>query len=94
MLQMGTIRSVQTVPSVSPGMDQRISIAGFEKLVRQTGFVVVDRIHFLFNPIYRFKFGIRPRCQVAVIRSIPFFRDFLTTACYYLVKPTPATEAE
>jgi len=67
--------------------DTRISIAGFERLARNTGFEVVEKTHFLVNPIYRFKFGLTPRGQLPVVRSIPFFRDFVTTACYYLLKP-------
>lgn len=71
--------------------DTRISIAGFERLARNTGFEVVEKTHFLLNPIYRFKFGLTPREQLPVVRSIPFFRDFVTTACYYLLKPNGGT---
>jgi len=65
--------------------DTRISIAGFERLARSTGFEVVEKTHFLLNPIYRYKFGLTPLRQLPVVRSIPFFRDFVTTACYYLL---------
>ena len=52
--------------------DARISIAGFERLARQTGFEIVGKTHFLFNPIYRYKFGLTPREQFPIVRSIPF----------------------
>jgi SAM-dependent methyltransferase len=67
--------------------DTRISIAGFERLARDTGFDIARKTHFLFNPIYRFKFGLSPREQLPIVRSVPFFRDFVTTACYYLLAP-------
>jgi SAM-dependent methyltransferase len=67
--------------------DTRLSIAGIERLARDTDFGIVARTHYLFNPIYRFKFGLPPREQLPVVRSIPWFRDFVTTACYYLLTP-------
>ena len=51
--------------------DTRISIAGFERLARSNGFEIIEKTHFLFNPIYRFKFGLTPREQFPIVRSIP-----------------------
>ncbi|MDW8334273.1 MAG: class I SAM-dependent methyltransferase, partial [Bacteroidia bacterium] len=65
-----------------------LSTARFERIVRQTGYRIVDCEFYLFNPIYRYKFGIRPRKQAKWIKAIPHLRDFVTTGVYYLIAPT------
>lgn len=67
--------------------DTGISTARFERILRQEAFETVARTHFLFNPIYRYKFGLKPRKQAALITAIPHLRDFVTTAGWYLVRP-------
>jgi SAM-dependent methyltransferase len=74
--------------------DTRISISKFERLVSHTGFRIVDKTHFLVNPIYQFKFGLSPREQLPGIRSLPVLRDFVTTACFYLVAPEDHNSAQ
>ena len=63
-----------------------ISIERFEKILKRQSYTILLRKHFLFNPNYKIKFNIKPREQVGIVRIIPFFRNFLTTASYYLVK--------
>lgn len=63
-----------------------ISIERFEKIVGRSGFSIANRTLFLFNPIYQQKFGIRPRRQLALVAAIPWFRDFVSTCAYYLIK--------
>ncbi|MEM7660215.1 MAG: methyltransferase domain-containing protein [Bacteroidota bacterium] len=67
--------------------DTGISTARFERIIRKESFEIVARTHFLFNPIYRYKFGLKPRKQAALITAIPHFRDVVTTAGWYLVQP-------
>lgn len=62
-----------------------ISIAAFERLVLGLGFKIIERRLYLINPIYKYKFGLRPRRQVGLIEAIPVLRDFVTTTCYYLL---------
>ncbi|MBU1012158.1 MAG: class I SAM-dependent methyltransferase [Bacteroidetes bacterium] len=64
----------------------RISIEKFEKIAKSEGYEVVDRIHFFINPIYKFKFNLKIRKQTPIISNIPYFRNYLTTAVYYLIK--------
>ncbi|GAA4313038.1 class I SAM-dependent methyltransferase [Compostibacter hankyongensis] len=64
-----------------------ISIERFERIVKKQGFRVSSRCHFLINPIYRYKFGLKPRRQAAFITALPWLRDFLTTCVYYLITP-------
>lgn len=62
-----------------------ISIGGFEKMVKRTGFKITGDQHYLINPIYEFKFGIRPVEQFQLVTMIPYVRDFFTTCAYYLI---------
>jgi len=63
-----------------------ISTRRFEKLLAKNSFRILKRELFLISPIYTYKFGMKPVRQLPVISSIPFFRDFVTTAAYYLAE--------
>lgn len=65
--------------------DTQISIERFEKIIRNSQLKVIKEQHFLINPIYKYKFGLKARNQSPIIRSIPFFRNFFTTCVYYTV---------
>lgn len=67
--------------------DTGISIERFERILKKQGYSITRKQHYLINPIYQYKFRLRPRKQLKWISSIPYFRDFLTTCVYYLVKP-------
>lgn len=62
-----------------------ISIERFQRLVKREGFAIKDKKFFLFNPIYRFKFGVKPRVQTPLISGVPVLRNFLTTAVWYVI---------
>jgi len=63
-----------------------ISIERFERHVRETGYQINQKTHFLINPIYKLKFGLKPRKQVGLITKVPYLRNFVTTAVYYLIQ--------
>lgn len=63
-----------------------ISIERFERIVKNTGYHIVSRQWFLINPIYKFKFGLKPRKQNWLFGAIPFIRNFLTTCAYYTIQ--------
>jgi 2-polyprenyl-3-methyl-5-hydroxy-6-metoxy-1,4-benzoquinol methylase len=65
--------------------DTGISIERFEKIVKKTNYKVVDKIHYLFNPIYEYKFNIKPKKQNKLISGIPYIRDYFTTCVYYII---------
>lgn len=67
--------------------DTGISIERFEKICRKEGYSFLHKRHYLLNPIYEWKFGWKPRKQLGLIQSIPFFRNFLTTCVYYIIQP-------
>ncbi len=64
-----------------------ISIERFEKIVGQTKYTVADKIHYLINPIYKYKFGLNAKKQLPVLKNIPYLRNFFTTCVYYLITP-------
>ena len=63
-----------------------ISIERFRRILRRTGYRSVRETLYLINPNYETKFGLTPRRQLPVLRSLPFFRNFATTCCYALVE--------
>ncbi|MEM7372489.1 MAG: class I SAM-dependent methyltransferase [Bacteroidota bacterium] len=65
--------------------DTGITTHRFERIIRQSGFQIQQQRMFLFNPIYRYKFGLTPRDQAKWVLAIPHLRDFVTTAGWYLV---------
>ncbi len=65
--------------------DTRITIERFESIVKHTGMKVLNKQHYLFNPIYKFKFGVQPRKQFGPVTWLPFVRNFVTTCVYYTI---------
>ena len=65
--------------------DTQITIERFERIVKKNGLKVMNKQHYLINPIYKYKFGLKPRKQWAPLSWIPYFRDFVTTCVYYTV---------
>jgi hypothetical protein len=66
--------------------ETQISINRFERISKKAGFAIARREFYLINPSYKYKFGANPRKQFGIISAIPWFRDFLTTTCYYVLK--------
>jgi SAM-dependent methyltransferase len=65
--------------------DTQITVERFEQIIKASGMKVLHKQHYLINPIYKYKFGLKPRKQVGVLSAIPFFRNFVTTCVYYTV---------
>ncbi len=65
--------------------DTQITIERFERIIKKSGLKVLNKQDYLINPIYKFKFGLKPRKQWAPLTWIPYFRDFVTTCVYYTV---------
>lgn len=78
-----TEKSIESLVEIK---ETGISIERFEKLIKQSNFEVIKKQHFLFNPIYKYKFGINPRIQFSFLQKIPYLRNFFTMGVYYLVK--------
>lgn len=66
-----------------------ISIERFEKTVKENNYKIIDKTHYLINPIYQWKFGWKPMIQKPFITKLPYVRNFLTTCVYYLITLAP-----
>lgn len=64
-----------------------ISIEKFEQIAKQTQYKILHNTHYLINPIYEYKFNLKPKIQFGFIKSIPWVRNFFTTCVYYLITP-------
>lgn len=62
-----------------------ISIRTFENIVAKVPLEINDQRFFLTNPIYYYKFGLKPRRVWGIFNAFPYVRNFYTTAAYYLV---------
>lgn len=65
--------------------DTGISIERFEKILKKENYKVLRKTDFLFNPNYEIKFGLKPKKVITPFNKIPFFRNFYTTAVYYVI---------
>jgi SAM-dependent methyltransferase len=63
-----------------------ISIERFEKIAKKGSYRIVNERHYLINPVYKYKFNMKERKQAAIIRSIPYFRNFVTTSVFYILR--------
>lgn len=62
-----------------------ISLHRFERIIQTEQYKVLQHTHYLINPNYEIKFGLRP-CVLPKWLQIPYLSDFYTTALYYLIK--------
>lgn len=62
-----------------------ITLERFERAVRDNGYSILRKTHYFINPNYEIKFHLRPSKVLPVLRSLPYLRDFYTTAGYYVV---------
>ncbi|GAB4039153.1 class I SAM-dependent methyltransferase [Spirosoma gilvum] len=68
--------------------DTGLSIEHFERIVFQSGYAVTAKQFFFINPIYEFKFNLKPRLLHPLLTKLPYLRNFVTTCAYYLIAPT------
>ena len=77
----------EPVESMMEIRDTGISIEKFVRVCKGQGYSIVHNRHYFLNPIYEWKFGWKPRRQAAIIKAIPFIRNFFTTCVYYIIQP-------
>ena len=78
--------SPQKIKDMAEIKDTGISMERFEKLLKKNLYSTPTKTFFLINPIYKHKFNLKPREQIALINKIPVIRNFLTTCAFYLVR--------
>ncbi|MEM0995855.1 MAG: class I SAM-dependent methyltransferase [Bacteroidota bacterium] len=81
-------QSEGTINELMEIQETRISLERFERILRTTGYATVRKQLYLVNPIYKYKFGLKPRKQNKVVGAIPWLRNFVTTCGFYLVTPS------
>jgi SAM-dependent methyltransferase len=62
-----------------------ITIERFEKILDKTGYKKDKTFFYFINPNYEIKFQLKPREQLKIISMIPYIRNYVTTASYYVV---------
>lgn len=68
-----------------------LSIDEFSQVAQAANFRVLNRRLYLTNPIYQYRFGLRPMEQFDWITRATPVRDFITTCAYFLVEPNGAS---
>jgi SAM-dependent methyltransferase len=74
-----------TVQNLMEVKQTGISIDRFEKILKKHGFKIEDKTLYLINPNYETKFKLKPKKQNRLIGSVPWLRNFFTTAAYYVI---------
>ena len=77
--------SKKTIADLVEIKDTGISIERFERILRVEKWKINKKTSFFINPNYEIKFKLTPRESWSWVASFPFVRNFLVTACYYLV---------
>lgn len=77
--------SERTIAGLLEIKETGISIERFERILKHENYKINKRIFYFINPNYETKFGLKPRKQIKLITTIPRFRNFFTTAMYYVV---------
>lgn len=80
-------KNKEDVGSLMEIRDTGISIERFERICLKEGYHITLKRHYFLNPIYKWKFGWKPRRQSVIIKAIPFVRNFFTTCVYYIIAP-------
>jgi len=75
----GTITGLQEIKETG------ISIERFERILKRENYKTIKRVFWFINPNYDTKFGLKPRKQSRLVSSVPWLRNFFTTAMYYVV---------
>lgn len=75
----GTIKELMEIKATG------ISIERFKRILKMEKYTVNKEVYYLINPNYQTKFGLKPRKQNKLISSVPWVRNFFTTAMYYVI---------
>lgn len=62
-----------------------ISIERFERILKAENYHTDRKTLYFINPNYEAKFGLKPRAAWSWVAGLPFLRNFLVTAGYYVV---------
>jgi len=63
-----------------------INIGRLYRILEDNHFTILGEVHWLINPIYKYKFGLQPKKIFPFLASIPGLRNLITTAHYIAFK--------
>ncbi|MBK8349973.1 MAG: methyltransferase domain-containing protein [Saprospiraceae bacterium] len=63
-----------------------INIERLYTILRTHQYKIISQIFWFTNPIYQFKFGVKKRQLPSILASLPYIRNFYTTAHYILFR--------
>ena len=79
--------SDQKIENLMEIKETGISLERFERIAKDTEYNIINKQLYLINPIYAYKFNMKPKKQLKLFEKLPFFRDFVTTCGYYVIRP-------
>ena len=62
-----------------------ITLERFEKILKTENYRIINKVYWFIQPNYEVKFNLKKLKVAPLLRSIPYLRDFYTTAGYYLI---------
>lgn len=65
--------------------ETRVTVEAFERLIEKSNLRITDRQLWLINPHYEIKFGLSSRRLNSLIAQIPYVRNFVASACFYML---------
>ena len=63
-----------------------ITIERFERILRHENYTILKKTLWFIQPNYEVKFHLRKLRVAPILRSLPWIRNFYTTAGYYVIK--------
>ncbi len=77
--------SPENYPFIRATKETRITPEKFEKFIKKANFNILKRDFYLVSPAYKYKFNLKPRKQFKLLEKVPYFRNFFTTTCDYVI---------
>ncbi|MDO4764410.1 MAG: hypothetical protein Q4A00_08545 [Flavobacteriaceae bacterium] len=65
----------------------KMTIENFEFLCRKLDYEILDRTLWLINPHYKVKFNLPAIKLNSILTRLYYIRNYLSTSCYYIIKP-------
>jgi 2-polyprenyl-3-methyl-5-hydroxy-6-metoxy-1,4-benzoquinol methylase len=62
--------------------DSRLSLSALNKLLHAAPYKVIVKKLYLTNPMYKYKFGLKPIPHPDFVAHVPIVREFITTVAY------------
>lgn len=74
--------------------DTGVTIEKIKSMIRANSFNIISEFYWWTNPIYQYKFGIKPRRLWRLLSLLPYVRNVYTTAHYVLFRAPSGSSEE